>query len=543
MSSKHNDDEEMKKLHQPLRIILVDFLNSSSSSFDEMLEVPEIIQSSLELLLKKKFLKQQFGKKKWLLNRELKYSNFFPVEFMNDPEFVLNHIQKYGYGLIYASSQLKQDREFVLQVVQLKGEELLFAEKYFKNDPEVLLTAIKQDAQALYRASRELQYDKRFVLEAVRLNGKALCACFTFQKDMDIVFTALKQNGEALQWFEFSRDSKKDKLMTLEAIQQTKNALRWTPQYLLQDDAFMLQALKIISPDNFHSFDYSNNEIMSKVIQHFGFLLQFASNELMNDRDIVLKAVRNDGCSLQFASDRLKNDKEIALVAVTQNGWALKYVSLELKRDKQVVVAAISQNGYALAFASIELKNDKDVVLLAISQHGSLLQYVSYDDKEVVLAAVKQYSGALEYASYELKNDQEIVSEAIKEGYHSLQFASDELLCDKQFLLQVAKYGGQAFLNYVPEEVTKDNEFMLKVREEIKSSGFASQFNEEFYLERIEQCYYGAYFGLNTNHRVCSNQSSPPAYVFMETPISDERSSNVDMGKTLSFPEFHCDLI
>ena len=38
---------------------------------------------------------------------------------MNNKEFILNHIKKYGFGLELASTHLQKDREFVLKVVQL----------------------------------------------------------------------------------------------------------------------------------------------------------------------------------------------------------------------------------------------------------------------------------------------------------------------------------------------------------------------------------------------------------------------------------------
>nr|CAG4714174.1 unnamed protein product [Naegleria fowleri] len=75
-----------------------------------------------ELLLKKKFSLQQEGKKKWLLNRELKYKDFFQIEFMDDKEFLLNHTKKYGYGLKFASPKLKQDRDFLMKVIQLSKD-------------------------------------------------------------------------------------------------------------------------------------------------------------------------------------------------------------------------------------------------------------------------------------------------------------------------------------------------------------------------------------------------------------------------------------
>ncbi|KAF0974943.1 hypothetical protein FDP41_006048 [Naegleria fowleri] len=113
-----NGGKKLKLMPRNVRIVLIDFSNSFFRVGDD--DQNEIRR--WELLLKKKFSLQQEGKKKWLLNRELKYKHFFPIEFMNDKEFVLNHTKKYGYGLEFASPKLKQDRDFLMQVIQLSKD-------------------------------------------------------------------------------------------------------------------------------------------------------------------------------------------------------------------------------------------------------------------------------------------------------------------------------------------------------------------------------------------------------------------------------------
>ena len=55
-------------------------------------------------------------------------------------------------------------------------------------------------------------------------------------------------------------------------------------------------------------------------------------------------AVAQNGCALEYASDELKNDKEVVMIAVAQNGWALEYASDEMKSDKEVATAAVMQD-------------------------------------------------------------------------------------------------------------------------------------------------------------------------------------------------------
>jgi hypothetical protein len=46
------------------------------------------------------------------------------------------------------------------------------------------------------------------------------------------------------------------------------------------------------------------------------------------------------GLALEFASDELKNNKDIVLTAMMQNGEALKFASPALQSDRDVVTSA-----------------------------------------------------------------------------------------------------------------------------------------------------------------------------------------------------------
>ena len=50
-------------------------------------------------------------------------------------------------------------------------------------------------------------------------------------------------------------------------------------------------------------------------------------------KEEVLEAVKNDGWALEFASEELKNDRELVLEAVKQDGMVLKYASDNIIAD------------------------------------------------------------------------------------------------------------------------------------------------------------------------------------------------------------------
>lgn len=105
-------------------------------------------------------------------------------------------------------------------------------------------------------------------------------------------------------------------------------------------------------------------------------ILEFASDELRDDKEVVLEAVEKDGCSLRLASERLKDDKEFLMSLVKKNGFSLYYASDRLKDDKEVVLEAI-KSGFSLYYASDRMKDDEEVVIEAVKKDCHSLRYAS----------------------------------------------------------------------------------------------------------------------------------------------------------------------
>ena len=200
--------------------------------------------------------------------------------------------------------------------------------------------------------------------------------------------------------------------------------------------------------------------------------LEFASEELRNDRDVVLKAANSHCYGLYYASEKLKNDREIALVAIKHNGLALSCLSEKLRNDKEIVLLAINNGIFqTLRYASEELKNDKEVVLTAVKKSGYALKYASDElknDREIVLTAVKNDGNAFEYASEELRNDKEVVLEAIKRGGANLLYAGEKMQNDKDVVLQAVRLNEEAF-EYASESLQNDPDVINAFKEWQKS--------------------------------------------------------------------------
>ena len=158
--------------------------------------------------------------------------------------------------------------------------------------------------------------------------------------------------------------------------------------------------------------------------------------------------------------------KDTILAAVKKNGYVLDYASTEMKDDKEVVLAAVRNNGYALLYASLRLQGDKEVVLAAVRNHGWALNCAVgrlQNDKEVVLAAIRNNPHALDYASFRLINDIEIVNEAFKMSSLSFYAASPSLKSNKAFIKEKIKTNNHEVFKYCHRTLRKDRDIYLPV--------------------------------------------------------------------------------
>ena len=153
-----------------------------------------------------------------------------------------------------------------------------------------------------------------------------------------------------------------------------------------------------------------------------GMVLEFASDEIKNDKGAVSAAVNQNGLALKFAGRDVLNDVTTVSEAAHQNGLALKYLpeGSELLNNFKVVEWAVKQNGLALKYASKDLKNDRELVYIATKQNPMALQFVGEDfkkDREFVEPILKREPNAIRFVDYDFIQEEEnadLVIDAIK---------------------------------------------------------------------------------------------------------------------------------
>eukprot|EP00927_Polykrikos_kofoidii_P065964 TRINITY_DN61650_c0_g1_i1.p1 TRINITY_DN61650_c0_g1~~TRINITY_DN61650_c0_g1_i1.p1 ORF type:complete len:257 (+),score=44.54 TRINITY_DN61650_c0_g1_i1:112-882(+) len=127
------------------------------------------------------------------------------------------------YALIYASQEVRSDKEVALVSAGVDGNALLYMSDDLRADFDVVLKAVQNDGNCLRYADPPLRGNKEIALAAVQQNGRALRhVSDEMQNDRDVVLAAVRQDGRALR--HASDDLKGDKEVASEAVAQDRSA-------------------------------------------------------------------------------------------------------------------------------------------------------------------------------------------------------------------------------------------------------------------------------------------------------------------------------
>jgi hypothetical protein len=122
-----------------------------------------------------------------------------PDNIRSDRDVVVAAVRHLGNNLIYASEELRDDKEIALLASSSPGFGGVFQHlsPELRADRVLLLAALRQPrpGDALSHAADELRNDKSIILDAVRHHGRVIeQAPIHLQEDPDVILTALRQN-------------------------------------------------------------------------------------------------------------------------------------------------------------------------------------------------------------------------------------------------------------------------------------------------------------------------------------------------------------
>ena len=224
---------------------------------------------------------------------------------------------------------------------------------------------------------------------------------------------------------------------------------------------------------------HTRKSFVMQAVARDGLGLQYAHEDLCNDKEVALSAIGNTSLAIQYVGASLLRDRDIAMATLTGDAADMEDFSLfhaTLRADRAIVLAAAKVCDNTLSTAAPCFRSDIEVVRAALAHRGQQFRHVVKGLKEdpeiqelacrsdgmalrhmaglevgkpVVLAAVARNGDALRVASKEMRGDVDVVTMAV--SYHNplgrcspLRWASLALRSDRAIVLRAVSSCGNA---------------------------------------------------------------------------------------------------
>jgi predicted RNA-binding protein (virulence factor B family) len=403
-----------------------------------------------------------------VIDEKLKSNKKFILELLNTTPEVFR----------FLCNSLKQDRLFVMDALEVNSGVFRYLNASFKIDKAIVLLAMKNGVGREFEfADQTLKNDKEFIMELIPLYPYvAEFIDESLKKDKEVVFSLMSGNffnhhfdrdDSIYKIFPTNVFDNKDFVLELLKV-KSRYTLAASCQNLRKDRAFVLEVLKN-NPLDLRYVDKSllfDKELVLTAVSLNGNSLEYADEILKKDKEVVLSAVSNSGGALQFADKELKKDRQIVMQAVNKDGNVLQYADPIFWKDREIVMTAINGSAYALEYADISLRKDREIVLkIANSYEGRAIMFAADDlkkDRELVLQAIKSDPSAFDFIDSSLKRDKNILSEVLSSVFWSdaVMYVDNKLKNDREFVRNILLKNGN-FFQFISPELKKDKELIL----------------------------------------------------------------------------------
>jgi Domain of unknown function (DUF4116) len=220
---------------------------------------------------------------------------------------------------------------------------------------------------------------------------------------------------------------------------------------------------------------------------HRGCLLQYAGDELRNNRNFCLKVITTQWLEFRHISEELKNNQEflsevldknshvfslfdekfqhdtqLGKIAVSKNPLMFKYVSPVLQDDENFCLHVLKEAPHEFKHISQRLQNNLSFLIKAVKTNGLVFVNLKEEwrnNKELAEPAITQYGFNLQYAGADIKNNKNIVLAAIQQDILELDNADFILLNDQEFMAKACAINPKAKY-WLPTEMKSNPVFL-----------------------------------------------------------------------------------
>lgn len=362
--------------------------------------------------------------------------------FKSDGNFIRKmmdgtHVGVYSYIFKHVSSELKSDKQLVLDLVSNhKFSSILeYVSEDLKKDKEVVMTALNSERHSIDYISNELKADLKF-LKTIKSRYKRDLLRYTSEQwgdNRDFVLEAVKNKDAGYQILFASDRLKKDREIAIEALCSDHLAWTYIKDEFKNDKNYLIEVLPrnpYILANVLPEFK-DDKDLVLLAVKTNGYVLEYASDRLKNDREVVLAAIDSEPKSLWMASQAMQENVQVCLGAINKNGVVLEYLPDSMKDNKSVVLAALNSNPAMYEHVSTRLKSDSGILNYIMNNNVNMFKFTPKEfrsDKDNLLDSISKNGLNLRYATFEHKNDPSIVLLAVEQNKEALKYASKEIV-------------------------------------------------------------------------------------------------------------------
>jgi hypothetical protein len=265
----------------------------------------------------------------------LKYCN---EEIKDDEEIVLRLVTINCKEFEYASERIKNDRNFILELIENNPNIIRVLNAKFKNDKEIVLKSIFDDSgsnlELIKYIGDDLKKDKEFLKQIVDINGSALLydGLEILRDDKETVLKAIEFDPGVTQCIS---DRLKDDEDVMFLASTCGCGLEYASERLKNDEKFIMKIFDYLYEESLnYTDDYyddegpyfsllymgeklkSNSKFMLTLMKKYGDwlpVLEFINKDIDDYKNIAKEALNKDYRSIEFLKDELKNDIDFIL--------------------------------------------------------------------------------------------------------------------------------------------------------------------------------------------------------------------------------------
>lgn len=286
----------------------------------------------------------------------------FSDKLRDDSYVVMKAVSIHGNALKFASKHLSNNLEIVRCAVDKNPLSFQYAGDEVKKNRAFILEILDGTitmGQIFKFCDSALQADRSFAIEFVKKNAFGLLYFPSALKaDREVALLALDTNEFSFQYIK--KQLRNEKEITKKALGNPYNFGIIAPKYRNDEEMSLIAVKNLVDEDMFSVFKNlgpslkNNRDFFLKVIAINKKLFRYASDELKSDCDLLKIVLEKSDCKIDYP---YANVKELLAPQIKRHLFYLNFASQEMLNDRGIILEVLKKNVNYINYASVEIQN------------------------------------------------------------------------------------------------------------------------------------------------------------------------------------------